>query len=68
MGRLSVVSSPTSSSKKSARWVSWKGMSSCVRPATSVPTLPAPVYTWREMKWGITWATMRPKGTWRSIR
>ncbi len=27
IGRLSVVSRPTSSSKKSARWLSWKGTS-----------------------------------------
>ena len=30
IGRFSVVSSPTSSSKKSARWVSWNGTSSAV--------------------------------------
>jgi len=43
IGRLSVVSRPTSSSKKSARWVSWKGTSFEVRLLASVPTLPAPV-------------------------
>jgi hypothetical protein len=68
MGRLRVVSRPTSSSKKSARWVSWNGMSAEVRPAASVPTFPAPVYTCREMKWGITWVTIRENGTCRSIR
>ena len=67
MGRLRVVSSPTSSSKKSARWVSWKGTRWSSPPA-SEPTLPAPVKIWREMKWGITWAAMRPNGTCRSMR
>ena len=37
-------------------------------PATSVPTLPAPVYTCRVTKCGMTWVTMRPNGTWRSMR
>ena len=32
IGRLSVVSRPTSSSKKSARWVSWYGTISCPVP------------------------------------
>ena len=32
IGRFSVVSRPTSSSKKSARWVSWNGTSALVRP------------------------------------
>ena len=44
MGRFSVVSSPTSSSKKSARWVSWKGTAG--RPFSD-PTFPAPVIGWR---------------------
>ena len=68
IGRLSVVSRPTSSSKKSARCVSWNGTSSRVRPAASVPTLPAPVKIWRVMKCGITLATIFENGTWRSIR
>src|SRR5207248_4577937 len=42
IGRLSVVSSPTSSSKKSARCVSWNGTSSLGTPLASEPTLPAP--------------------------
>ena len=32
IGRFSVVSRPTSSSKKSARWLSWNGTSAVVRP------------------------------------
>ena len=43
MGRFSVVSSPTSSSKKSARWVSWKLTSMPPVDEASEPTLPAPV-------------------------
>ena len=45
MGRLSVVSRPTSSSKKSARCVSWNGTESVRVPGASEPTLPAPVNT-----------------------
>ena len=40
MGRLRVVSRPTSSSKKSARWLIWKSTSG--RPF-SAPTFPEPV-------------------------
>ena len=43
IGRLSVVSRPTSSSKKSARWVSWNGTWRLDTPMASLPTLPAPV-------------------------
>ena len=32
IGRFSVVSRPTSSSKKSARWLSWNGTSSAAEP------------------------------------
>ena len=39
IGRLSVVSRPTSTSKKSARWLSWKP---CSRPSWPMPTRPAP--------------------------
>ena len=66
MGRFNVVSRPTSSSKKSARWVSWKATSEA--PGASEPTLPAPVKIWRVMKCGITWLTMRENGTARSMR
>src|ERR687898_984449 len=39
IGRLSVVSRPTSTSKKSARWETWKSAS---RPSWPMPTRPAP--------------------------
>ena len=68
IGRLSVVSSPTSSSKKSARWLSWNGTSAGSRPGCSQPTLPAPQNTWRVTKWGVTWATIRPNGVSRLTR
>jgi hypothetical protein len=68
MGRFSVVSRPTSSSKKSARWDSWKGTSEALTPGASQPTLPAPQNTWRVTKWGVMWVTMRPKGTSRARR
>ena len=45
IGRFRVVSSPTSSSKKSARWLSWNGTSFAVTPGSSHPTLPAPITT-----------------------
>ena len=68
IGRFNVVSSPTSSSKKSARCVSWNGTSADVSPGASTPTFPAPVNTCRVTKCGITWATIRENGTARSIR
>ena len=68
MGRFSVVSRPTSSSKKSARWLSWNGTSLVVRPGASLPTLPAPQKIWRVMKCGVMCWTMRGNGTARSIR
>ena len=68
IGRFSVVSSPTSSSKKSARWLSWNGTSSFGTPGSSQPTLPAPQKTWRVTKCGVTWATIRPNGTSRASR
>ncbi len=43
IGRLRVVSSPTSSSKKSARCVSWNVTSMSPVELASVPTFPAPV-------------------------
>ena len=42
IGRLSVVSSPTSSSKKSARWVSWNGTCSR-RPCRGPRSPPCPI-------------------------
>ena len=45
IGRFNVVSSPTSSSKKSARWDSWYGTSLGGTPGSSQPTLPAPMTT-----------------------
>ena len=68
IGRFSVVSSPTSSSKKSARWLIWNGTCSADTPGASQPTLPAPQKIWRVTKCGVTWATMRPNGTSRAIR
>ena len=50
IGRLNVVSSPTSTSKKSARCEIWK---STLSAPFSAPTLPAPVNTWRVTKKGI---------------
>ena len=44
IGRFSVVSSPTSTSKKSARWLSWNPG---VRESCPIPTRPDPVMTWR---------------------
>ena len=67
IGRLRVVSSPTSSSKNSARWVIWN--STCSAPGgVSAPTLPAPVKIWRVTKCGMAHWTTREKGTARSIR
>ena len=68
IGRFSVVSRPTSSSKKSARCDSWKPTDALSTPTTSVPTLPAPQKIWRVTKNGMAWLTIRPKGTWRSMR
>ncbi len=67
MGRLRVVSKPTSSSKNSARCDSWKTMS-LLAPGVSVPTFPAPQKIWRVTKWGVMRWAMRAKGTARSIR
>ena len=55
MGRLSVVSRPTSTSKKSARWLIWKPAS---RPSWPMPTRPAPETTWRLTKNGVRCRTM----------
>jgi hypothetical protein len=68
IGRFSVVSRPTSSSKKSARWLSWYGTARGSVPGSSQPTFPAPQKTWRVTKWGVIWVAMRPKGTSRASR
>jgi hypothetical protein len=65
IGRLSVVSSPTSTSKKSARWESWKpGW----EPSCPMPTRPAPQITCRLTKNGVKWVTMSANGVCRRIR
>ena len=65
MGRLSVVSSPTSTSKKSERWLSWKPSP---RPSWPMPTRPAPHITWRLTKNGVRCRTMSPNGVLRRTR
>ena len=65
IGRLSVVSSPTSTSKKSARWLIWKP---CSRPSWPMPTRPAPQITWRLTKNGVRCRTMSANGVERRIR
>ena len=65
IGRLSVVSSPTSTSKKSARWLSWNP---CSRPSWPIPTRPAPQMTCRLTKNGVRWRTMSTNGVDRRIR
>ena len=62
MGRFSVVSRPTSSSKKSARWLSWKGTCSADTPGASHPTLPAPQKIWRVTKCGGDLGDDAPEG------
>ena len=68
IGLFRVVSSPTSSSKKSARWVNWNGTAIRSNPGASQPTFPAPVKTWRVTRWVVACWTIRPKGVDRSIR
>ena len=65
MGRLSVVSRPTSTSKKSARWLIWNPLS---RPSAPRLTRPAPQTTCRETKNGVRWRTMSANGVDRLIR
>ena len=65
MGRLSVVSRPTSTSKKSARWLIWKPEP---RPSAPMPTRPAPQITCRETKNGTRNLTMSANGVPRRIR
>ena len=54
MGRFSVVSSPTISSKNSARCESWYSTVSESSAGVSVPTLPDPVKRVRDTKCGTT--------------
>ena len=65
IGRFSVVSRPTSTSKKSAREDSWKPW---VRPSVPIPTRPAPAKTCRVTKNGIRPRMMSMNGVFRSIR
>ena len=65
IGRLSVVSSPTSTSKKSARWLIWKPTPA---PSCPRPTRPAPANTWRETKNGVRYRTMSANGVSRRMR
>ena len=65
IGRLSVVSRPTSTSKKSARWLIWKPSS---RPSAPRPTRPAPQTTCRDTKNGVRCLTMSANGVDRFIR
>ena len=65
IGRLRVVSRPTSTSKKSARWLIWKP---CSRPSWPIPTRPAPQMTWRLTKNGVRCRTMSANGVERRIR
>ena len=65
IGRFSVVSRPTSTSKKSARLESWNPWP---RPSCPRPTRPAPVNTCRVTKNGISASTTALKGVRRSIR
>ncbi len=65
IGRFRVVSSPTSSSKKSARWVIWKSTDG--RPF-SLPTFPEPVKICRVTKNAVSWCTMSPNGIIREMR
>jgi hypothetical protein len=65
IGRLSVVSRPTSTSKKSARWDSWKPW---VLPSVPIPTRPAPAKTCRVTKKGTSPRMISMNGVFRSIR
>ena len=65
MGRLSVVSRPTSTSKKSARWLIWNP---APRPSAPIRPGPAPQITWRVTKNGRRYPTMSANGVDRRIR
>ena len=67
IGRFSVVSSPTISSKNSARCDSWYCTVSASSAAVSVPTLPEPVKSVRDTKCGTTPSITLANGTARSI-
>ena len=65
IGRLSVVSSPTSTSKKSARWLSWYP---AVRESWPMPTRPEPHIACRATKNGTRWRTISANGVSRRMR
>jgi hypothetical protein len=65
IGRLRVVSRPTSTSKKSAREEIWKPDP---EPSCPMPTRPAPQKICRVTKNGVRWATMSANGVCRRIR
>ena len=65
IGRLSVVSRPTSTSKKSARWLIWKPSLAAVL-ADADPA--GAETTWRETKNGVRCRTMSANGVARRIR
>jgi hypothetical protein len=65
IGRFSVVSSPTSTSKKSAREESWKP---APEPSWPMPTRPAPQKICRVTKNGVRWATISANGVCLRIR
>ena len=67
IGRFSVVSSPTISSKNSARCDSWYCTVSASSAGVSVPTLPEPVKSVRDTKCGTTPSITLANGTALSI-
>jgi hypothetical protein len=56
IGRFSMVFKPTSTSKKSARWLIWKPSS---RTSAPRPARPARQATWRDTKAGVNLASTR---------
>src|SRR6516162_3715938 len=67
MGRLSVVSRPTISSKNSARCEIWYSTVSASSAGVSTPTFPDPVNSVRETKCGTTPSITLAKGTARDL-